>query len=172
MTSGSAGAAPGSAGGEGGPRNLALASAGATARASGTLPGFSIHRLEHVSDGRYGNSFSWISNTRGGWVEIELARPAARNAVDAAMQQALVDAFFVAEDATEIVLTGQGPVFSAGGDLDEFGTRSDPASAHVLRVRRSPARALARVADRTTVVVQGACHGACVHASPRGRGTP
>jgi enoyl-CoA hydratase/carnithine racemase len=98
----------------------------------------------------------------GDRVEIELARPAARNAVDAAMQQALVDAFFVAGDAAEIVVTGQGPVFSAGGDLDEFGTLTDPASAHVLRVRRSPARALSRVADRTTFVVQGACHGAGV----------
>ena len=58
----------------GAPRNVALAAAGAKARASGTLPGFSIHQLEHVNDGRYGNSRSWISNTRGGWVEIELAR--------------------------------------------------------------------------------------------------
>jgi hypothetical protein len=95
-------------------------------------------------------------------VSIELVRPDARNAVDAAMQQALVDALFVAEDADEIVLTGEGPVFSAGGDLDEFGSRSDPATAHLLRVTRSPARALARVADRTTVVVHGACHGAGV----------
>ena len=29
--------------------------------------------MEHVNDGRYGNSFSWISNEPGrGWVELEL----------------------------------------------------------------------------------------------------
>ena len=98
----------------------------------------------------------------GGRVRIELARPRSRNAVDAAMQQAIVDALTAAADADEILLTGEGPVFSAGGDLDEFGTLADPASAHLLRLSRSPARALAPLADRTTVVVQGACHGAGV----------
>ena len=58
------------------PRNVALASAGAKATASSTLPGFDIHRLENIHDGRYGNSHSWISNEPGaGWVAIELARP-------------------------------------------------------------------------------------------------
>jgi mono/diheme cytochrome c family protein len=56
-------------------RNVALVSAGAIARASGTFPGAAIHKLEHINDGRYGNSHSWISNERGqGWVEIELPR--------------------------------------------------------------------------------------------------
>ncbi|HKE75110.1 MAG TPA: enoyl-CoA hydratase/isomerase family protein [Acidimicrobiales bacterium] len=98
-----------------------------------------------------------------GRLHIALARPGARNAVDAAMQLALVDALAaVGPDVAELVITGDGPVFSAGGDLDEFGALADPASAHLLRLARSPARALARVADRTTVVVQGACHGAGV----------
>lgn len=98
-----------------------------------------------------------------GRLHIALARPGARNAVDAAMQLALVDALAaVGPDVAEVVITGDGPVFSAGGDLDEFGALADPASAHLLRLARSPARALARVADRTTVVVQGACHGAGV----------
>ena len=95
---------------------------------------------------------------------VTLARPAARNAVDAAMQQALVDALLVAADdgVEEVVLRGDGPVFSAGGDLREFGSLADPASAHLLRLARSPARALHRVAGRTTVHVHGACHGAGV----------
>jgi len=47
----------------------------AVARASGTLPGFDIHKLEHVNDGLYGNARSWISNERGrGWVELEFPR--------------------------------------------------------------------------------------------------
>jgi hypothetical protein len=56
-------------------RNVALRNAGAVARASGTLPGFDIHRLEHVHDGKFGNRWSWISDTSGrGWVEIEFPR--------------------------------------------------------------------------------------------------
>ncbi|MEQ8767245.1 MAG: DUF1553 domain-containing protein [Planctomycetota bacterium] len=57
-------------------RNVALASEGAVATASGTYPGHSIHRLEHINDGSYGNSKSWISDEPGGgWVEIRLAAP-------------------------------------------------------------------------------------------------
>jgi mono/diheme cytochrome c family protein len=57
------------------PENVALASRGTKAKASSSLPGFAIHKLEHVNDGRYGNSFSWISNEPGrGWVELELPR--------------------------------------------------------------------------------------------------
>lgn len=54
-------------------RNVALASAGATAQSSSNLPGYEIHKLEHINDGRYGNSHSWISNEPGGWVQIQLA---------------------------------------------------------------------------------------------------
>jgi hypothetical protein len=58
------------------PRNVGTASAGAKATASSTLPGYDIHKLEHINDGRYGNSWSWISNERGrGWVQLELAEP-------------------------------------------------------------------------------------------------
>ncbi|HEY1190885.1 MAG TPA: DUF1553 domain-containing protein, partial [Gemmata sp.] len=59
------------------PVNVALASAGAKARASGTYPGApQIHSLPFLNDGRYGNGRSWISNKVGrGWVELELAEP-------------------------------------------------------------------------------------------------
>ena len=44
---------------------------GGVATASGTLPGYAIHRLEHVNDGITGNPRSWISSTAGqGWVRI------------------------------------------------------------------------------------------------------
>src|SRR5438093_1384770 len=53
-------------------RNIALASNGTTARASGVYPNSDLHRLEHINDGRLGNSRSWISNEPGkGWVELE-----------------------------------------------------------------------------------------------------
>jgi len=56
-----------------GDKNVALAEVGAKATCSSTLPGYDIHKLEHINDGKYGNSRSWISNEAGaGWVEIEL----------------------------------------------------------------------------------------------------
>jgi hypothetical protein len=56
--------------------NVALASRGTIATASGTLPGYAIHKLEHLNDGKPGNSHSWISNTNGtGWVQLDLQEP-------------------------------------------------------------------------------------------------
>ena len=63
---------------EASPRNVALASAGAKATASGVFSNGAspLHKLEHVNDGQYGNGRSWISSENGaGWVEIELAEP-------------------------------------------------------------------------------------------------
>src|SRR5207253_3144580 len=58
------------------PRNVALASLGTKATASGTYPGSDIHKLEHVNDAHYGNGRSWISNEPGqGWVQLELPDP-------------------------------------------------------------------------------------------------
>jgi hypothetical protein len=55
-----------------GARNVALASAGAKAAASGTFVGSPRHKLGHINDGRYGNERSWISNERRrGWVQVE-----------------------------------------------------------------------------------------------------
>ncbi len=54
-------------------QNLALASRGAKATASSLLPGYTEHQINHLNDGKHGNSFSWISNERGaGWAQIEL----------------------------------------------------------------------------------------------------
>ena len=60
-------------------KNVALASTGARATASGVyLDGSNpIHQLALVNDGRYGNSRSWIANSStNAWVQIELAKPA------------------------------------------------------------------------------------------------
>ena len=59
-------------------RNVALASAGAIATASGVYSEAKvpIHQLAHINDGLYGNANSWISNEPGrGWVRIELPKP-------------------------------------------------------------------------------------------------
>jgi hypothetical protein len=54
--------------------NVALASAGTTATSSSNLPGYEIHKLEHINDGKTDNSNSWISNEAGtGWVQLEFS---------------------------------------------------------------------------------------------------
>ena len=55
-------------------RNVALASAGAKVTASGSRTS-DRHRLEHINDGLYGNSHSWMSDESGrGWILFELAQ--------------------------------------------------------------------------------------------------
>jgi enoyl-CoA hydratase/carnithine racemase len=97
-------------------------------------------------------------------LRVQLARPQVRNALDAAMRDALLDVVAVveADPSLRLELGGDGPVFCSGGDLDEFGTLDDPASAHRLRLARSLGLALAGLADRTTVRVHGACAGSGV----------
>ncbi|QDU19961.1 DUF1549 and DUF1553 domain-containing protein [Urbifossiella limnaea] len=46
---------------------------GGKLRSSGDYPGGTLHKLEHLTDGRYGNGRSWISSTPRGWVEVEFA---------------------------------------------------------------------------------------------------
>lgn len=57
-----------------GKTNVALASAGAKPTASGSLKGYDIHKLQHINDGMYGNSKSWICDATQGWVQIELPK--------------------------------------------------------------------------------------------------
>ncbi|MFN0125269.1 MAG: DUF1553 domain-containing protein [Verrucomicrobiales bacterium] len=56
-------------------RNIALASAGASPSASGSLAGYPIHKLEHLNDGQYGNNRSWIANANTGWVRLDFPAP-------------------------------------------------------------------------------------------------
>lgn len=101
----------------------------------------------------------------GDELHVTLARPAVRNALDARMRDELVAALgLVAVDDSIVAvhLRGEGKAFCAGGDLDEFGSRPDPVTAHLVRQLQSPARALHRIADRVTVEVHGACRGSGV----------
>jgi enoyl-CoA hydratase/carnithine racemase len=100
----------------------------------------------------------------GNLLRIVLDRPEVRNAFGASMRDGLVEALAVAgaDPAVRVVLEGRGPSFCSGGDLREFGTSADPASAHLVRLRRSAGRAIAEVADRVTAVVHGSCVGAGV----------
>lgn len=98
----------------------------------------------------------------GDVLHLTLDRPEARNAVSTALRDALLEALAVAEadPALAVELRGAGPAFCAGGDLDEFGTAPDPATAHAIRLRRSLGAALHRLAPRTTVHVHGPTVGA------------
>jgi len=89
---------------------------------------------------------------------ITLDRPHVHNAFDAAMRDELLAALQVAAaDPTvaAVVLRGSGRSFCSGGDLDEFGSRPDPVTAHLVRLQRNAGRAMAAVADRTTVHIHG-----------------
>ncbi len=99
----------------------------------------------------------------GDQVAIRLNRPAQRNSLSVEMRDALCEAFeLVAADPTIRVarVSGNGPCFSAGGDLGEFGSVTDPATAHAVRSLRLPAAVLARCAGRVDFHLHGACIGA------------
>lgn len=96
-------------------------------------------------------------------LSVTLDRPQARNAINRALRDQLSEAFSVANldpQIRSIKLRAVGSVFSTGGDLEEFGTTRDPATAHLIRSRSLPARMIARRADILDVHVQGACIGA------------
>jgi hypothetical protein len=98
-----------------------------------------------------------------GLLRITLDRPERRNAFSAAMREALIDAVAVAladPSLDPVVLAGAGPAFCSGGDLDEFGTLADPATAHLIRTGRSPARLLLQCAHRLRAELHGPCIGA------------
>jgi hypothetical protein len=100
-----------------------------------------------------------------GRLELWLDRPEKRNAFSAEMRDALCEglALAVMDGSVERVsLRGEGPVFCSGGDLDEFGTLPDPATAHAIRSTRHPARLLHALDKRVDCVVQGSCVGAGV----------
>ncbi len=95
-------------------------------------------------------------------LSITLNRPHVLNAFSAPMRDELVAALQVAvvdPSVTTVVVRGAGSSFCSGGDLDEFGSRSDPATAHLVRLQRSAGRSLAEVADRTTAHIHGATVG-------------
>lgn len=98
----------------------------------------------------------------GECLTITLSRPEAGNAIDRNMRDQLFDAFSLAAldpEITRVLLRGAGRTFSLGADLAEFGTTSDPATAHAIRCLTLPARAAVRCAHKLEVHVQGGCAG-------------
>lgn len=94
---------------------------------------------------------------------VTLDRPESRNAIDSGMRDGLHDAFVLAaldDDILNVTLRAQGRAFSLGADLDEFGTTTDPASAHAIRSLTLPALGALRCTEKLEAHVQGACVGA------------
>jgi Enoyl-CoA hydratase/isomerase len=96
-------------------------------------------------------------------LRITLNRPERRNAYGREVRDALVEALRLAasdDSIQQVVLDGAGPSFSSGGDLDEFGTTPDLATAHFIRTRAGAARLLYRLSGRLEARVHGSCVGA------------
>ena len=105
----------------------------------------------------------------GDTLYLTLNRPERRNAFNAEMRDTIVEILraiyprgIVPGDIVpgDIVLKGAGEAFCSGGDLTEFGTTPDSATAHIVRSLRSAAWEMHLLRDHIRVDVHGACVGA------------
>lgn len=122
---------------------------------------FAAWRAAHAPR-KYLDKSARVSVTRSGdLLDVVLTRPDKRNALDTAMRDQLVEALGIAlaDPELRVRLSGAGPAFCAGGDLDEFGARRDPAEAHLTRLARSVAWTVHRLRARIEVDLHGACMG-------------
>jgi enoyl-CoA hydratase/carnithine racemase len=98
----------------------------------------------------------------GNVLHVRFNRPQRHNAFSTDMRAALLEVLEVARldpSITEVVLTGNGPSFCSGGDLAEFGTLADPASAHLARTRHSPALLVDEITTRLGRNCRAEVHG-------------
>jgi enoyl-CoA hydratase/carnithine racemase len=98
----------------------------------------------------------------GDTLHIRFNRPQRHNAFSTDARAALLEALTVAQldpSVSGIVLSGKGPSFCSGGDLAEFGTFADPATAHLARTRHSPALALDALTARLGPSCRAEVHG-------------
>lgn len=103
------------------------------------------------------------SERRDDVLTLTLASPGSGNAIDRHLRDALHEALSLAAldvGIARIELRAEGKAFSLGAELGEFGTTTDPATAHAIRLATLPARPASHCGDRMEVHVQGACVGA------------
>ncbi len=113
-----------------------------------------------------------LATREGALLALRLNRPEKRNAFSAAMRDGLCEALRLAladGEIERIELSGAGAAFCSGGDLDEFGTLPDPATAHAIRSTRNAAWLLSQCAPRVVSRVHGACVGAGIELPALGR---
>jgi hypothetical protein len=97
-----------------------------------------------------------------GTLYVRFNRAQRHNAFSTDARAALLEALEVARldpSVTDVVLSGNGPSFCSGGDLAEFGTFADPASAHLARTRHSPALVLDELTTRLGPRCRAEVHG-------------
>ena len=97
-----------------------------------------------------------------GTLYVRFNRAQRHNAFSTDARGALLEALEVARldpSVTDVVLSGNGPSFCSGGDLAEFGTFADPASAHLARTRHSPALVLDELTTRLGPRCRAEVHG-------------
>ena len=93
---------------------------------------------------------------------VRFNRPTRHNAFSTDARAALLEALEIAwldPSVLGVILSGNGRSFCSGGDLAEFGTFDDPASAHLARTRHSPALALDALAMRFREGCRAEVHG-------------
>ncbi len=110
-----------------------------------------------------GNAAPLLVERTGSHLRLVLNDPDRRNEIGTTMRDALCEALDVAvldQQIEQVSLEASGRVFSTGGAVGEFGTVSDPATAHAIRTVRLPASRLLRLHQRLHVHVDGAAIGA------------
>jgi enoyl-CoA hydratase/carnithine racemase len=103
-----------------------------------------------------------VAERIGDTLHVRFNRPQRHNAFSTPARAALLEALEVARvdpSVDELLLTGNGPSFCSGGDLAEFGSFADPASAHLARTRHSPALALESITARLGPACRAEVHG-------------
>jgi enoyl-CoA hydratase/carnithine racemase len=103
-----------------------------------------------------------LADRDGDILHVRFNRPTRHNAFSNDARSALLEALDVARhdnSVCEVVLSGNGPSFCSGGDLDEFGSFADPATAHLARTRNSPALVLDELTTRLGQVCRAEVHG-------------
>jgi enoyl-CoA hydratase/carnithine racemase len=103
-----------------------------------------------------------VAQRDGDTLRISFNRPQRHNAFTTDARAELLAMLSVAQlddSVSEVVLTGTGPSFCSGGDLGEFGTFTDPASAHLARTRHSPALVLDELTGRLGSACRAEVHG-------------
>lgn len=103
-----------------------------------------------------------LAHRDGDTLRVSFNRPQRHNAFSTDARAELLAMLAVAQLDTsvrEVVLAGIGPSFCSGGDLGEFGTFADPASAHLARTRHSPALVLDELTTRLGRACRAEVHG-------------
>jgi Enoyl-CoA hydratase/isomerase len=89
-------------------------------------------------------------------VRLSLNAPSSHNAMNANMRDALYEGLAgLLDDPSQptVSICAKGRCFSVGGALDEFGTTTDLAKAHVIRTTRNCAALVHRLGERAEVVM-------------------